>query len=121
MLTTLAILWLTLAPKPLGENPPELFPGADKLVHAIMFGGLASMMLLDIQRKNRWRPVTGSRVWICALISSIFGALIEVAQAGMGMGRGFEFTDIIADTIGAFFFVAMYIFLQKIWAETPYK
>ena len=52
--TTLLILWLTLAPDPLGDDAPTLFPGADKIVHAIMFGFLTTMILLDTERKRGW-------------------------------------------------------------------
>ena len=50
--TVAAILWLTLVPRPLGDMKPELFPGADKVVHAIMFGGLALMILTDCSRSR---------------------------------------------------------------------
>ena len=115
ILTFIAILWLTLAPKPLGEEMPPLFEGADKIAHAIMFGGFAVMMLLDWQRKHGWRQEDVARGMIYAFISSATGALVEVAQAAMGMGRGFEYGDIIADTIGAFIFAALYLSLQKYW------
>ena len=57
VLTILIILWLTLMPDPLGDDAPSLFPGADKLVHAIMFGFLTTMIMLDRQRRNRWKEL----------------------------------------------------------------
>ena len=120
-ITTIAILWLTLAPKPLGDDPPSLFPGADKIVHAIMFGGFAAMLLLDWQRKHQWRNVSVKRALISACLASAFGILIEIAQFYMGLGRGFEFFDILADIAGAWFFSYIYIFFQKFWALTPHK
>ena len=120
-LTLAAILWLTLAPKPLGEEPPPLFEGADKIVHGIMFGGLTSMMLLDWQRKHGWTPTGWVRAMICSSLSSIVGIIIEMAQSSMGLGREFELGDIVSDTVGAFIFGVGYIFLQKIWCQTPYK
>ena len=113
--TCLAILWLTLAPKPLGENPPPLFPGADKLAHGIMFGGFVAMMLLDWQRKHRWHKIWLQRALICAFLSSLLGILIEFAQANMGLGRGFEYADMIADTLGSFFVAFLWIVLQRYW------
>lgn len=111
----LAIIWLTLAPKPLGEEMPPLFEGADKIAHAIMFGGFSIVMLLDWQRKHSWKPVYVRRVIAVALISSLLGAIIEVLQTSMGMGRGFEYGDIIADTVGAFLFAWLYFVWQKYW------
>ncbi len=43
----LAILWLTLAPKPLPDSDVHWFEGADKVVHGCMFGGLFFVMGLD--------------------------------------------------------------------------
>lgn len=113
----IAILWLTLAPKPLGENPPPLFPGADKLAHAIMFGGFTSTLLLDWQRKHQWSDVTSQRAMLFAGLSAIFGIIIEFLQAGMGLGRGLEIEDMIADTCGAFLAGLAWIALQKNWSS----
>ncbi len=101
MLTTLLILWLTLSPDPLGPDSPRLFPGADKVAHALMFGFLTVMILLDYVRKTQWRPVKPRIVVGAAACSTILGCIIEVVQREMAMGRGFEYTDMLADFIGA--------------------
>ena len=111
----LTIMWLTLSSKPLGENPPPMFPGADKLAHAIMFGGFVVVMLLDWQRKHGWKRVGWIRAIICGVISSFVGILVEFAQANMGLGRSFEYDDMTADTVGAFLFAVSYLILQKEW------
>lgn len=41
------ILFLTLLPRPLGEEDFQLFEGADKVVHFIMFGGLTGTFMYD--------------------------------------------------------------------------
>lgn len=106
-----AILWMTLAPHPLGEEELPLFPGADKLAHAIMFGGVAVVVLLDLARRND-RPLPRPKtVWCVAAFSSIFGATVEIAQWRMGLGRSFEWSDIIADTAGAFIFSWLWLLL----------
>lgn len=115
IITTIAILWLTLAPKPLGENPPPLFPGADKLAHGFMFGGLTAMMLLDWQRIHRWQSVSWGMTTIYATAVSFFGIFIECAQNMMQQGRGFEWWDIVADTVGAFTIAIIWIPIQKFW------
>ena len=117
IITLVAILWLTLAPKPLGDNPPPLFPGADKLAHGIMFGGFVAMMLLDWQRKHSWKKVWWQRALFYAIFSALLGILVEFAQANMGLGRGFEYPDMVADTIGAFFIAIFWIYLQKYWVS----
>ena len=119
VITLICIFWLTLFPKPLGDNPPELFPGADKLAHAIMFGGLAIMMLFDWQRKHDWQNVPSMLGILAALLASCWGIVIEFAQEAMDLGRSFDRGDIIADIIGSFFFIIVYIFLQKFWCRKP--
>lgn len=115
LLTVLAILWLTLAPRPLGDDPPQLFEGADKIVHGIMFGGLTAMLLLDWQRKHFWHEEKWFRALIYAVVASLFGIFIEFAQASMGLGRGLEVSDMIADSIGSFIFAIIWMFLQNFW------
>lgn len=117
LITLLAILWLTLAPKPLGEEPPSFFPGADKVVHAIMFGGLTLVLLLDRQRKRGWKQVNIIYYLICATLSSILGIIIEYLQDNMELGRGFDFLDIVADIAGSYIFGGLYLLFQKSWSE----
>lgn len=112
------ILWLTLAPKPLGDDAPSLFPGADKIAHGLMFGFLTMMMLLDWQRRNQWRPTSWIRSLTDAACASLLGILIEFAQAYMNLGRGFEYADMVADTIGSFTIAIVWMFFQKFWANT---
>ena len=115
LITIIVILWLTLAPKPFGDETPQLFPGADKLVHALMFGFLTAMLLLDWQRKNRWHPTRLIRIILCGSASALLGITIEFIQDSMGMGRGFEIGDIIADIIGAYSIGILWKLLQHFW------
>lgn len=117
VLTILIILWLTLMPDPLGDDAPSLFPGADKLVHAIMFGFLTTMIMLDRQRRNRWKELGGKFIIASALISSLFGILIEVLQLEMDMGRGFEVADMVADAVGSFLFAWCWKIFQGSWSK----
>lgn len=97
-MTTVAILYLTLVPHPLPDNDIPLFAGADKVVHAVMFGSLYLMMWADRVRRDRsWRAC---RAAVMAALAVAFGGLIELAQQWMGMGRGCELADWIADTAG---------------------
>lgn len=122
IVVSLAILYLTLYPDPLPDDTPELFPGVDKVVHALMFGGLTLVVLLDCQRlaarrEKKWQPLSGSFVWSVAFISAFSGGVIECLQWIMGLGRGFEIGDILADTTGAFAFAALWLMLQRHWTE----
>lgn len=95
------ILWLTLAPHPTGDIELPLFPGADKVAHGILFGLLAFTICLDWMRKRGWRPLPLPGIGGVAIATALAGVGIEIAQEGMGLGRSFEFLDIMADTAGA--------------------
>lgn len=115
VLTILLILWLTLSPDPLGHDSPRLFPGADKVAHALMFGFLTTMILLDYVRKSDWRPASERMAVYAAAGATIFGCLIEVAQREMALGRGFEYTDMLADFIGSLICAAGWFLIVNPW------
>jgi len=101
ILTVALILWLTLAPKPLGDNSPDLFPGADKVVHALMFAFLTGVLIVDYVRRRHWRSAPPGIIWGSAAASAALGVAIEYAQEWMAIGRGFETADMAADAAGA--------------------
>lgn len=97
----IAILYLTLLPKPLGEEEIHLFEGADKVVHFIMFGGLTGTAIFDRFRISR--PMTMCGALVIALISALIGATVEYLQYAMLLGRaGNDVYDALANTLGAF-------------------
>ncbi len=99
-LTVSAILWLTLARTPLPETDLPMFPGADKLVHAIMFGWLTLVVCWDRYASTHKR-LNPRQIAVCATISILFGGVVEIAQDVMGCGRSADIWDFTADTIGA--------------------
>lgn len=119
IIVSLAILYLTLVPDPLPDDTPQLFPGADKVVHGLMFGGLTSVILLDRQRRgsDRWHTLSARFALSIALLSSVAGVVIEFLQLTMDMGRGFEVADIVADTVGSFVFASLWLLLQHYWTD----
>lgn len=92
-----ALAWLTLSPDPLPDNKLPLWEGADKMAHALLFGGMTVVFLSDTFRR---RPLHFLLIFliICAGIGS--GALIEIIQRSMGLGRQAERADFYADAIG---------------------
>ena len=122
LLVLSAILWLTLAPQPLPDNDLPLFPGADKVVHALMFGGLYFILALDLAMwrltrrggECRKAPAVGkpkllpaSWAFVFALFACLFGGGIELAQGAMGMGRGCDILDFYADVGGVLLSVSI--------------
>lgn len=108
-----AVLWLTLAPKPLGDTDLPLFPGADKVVHALMFGGICIAVFLDLSRGPEYRRVRRRTAWLTMAGSTLLGIVIEFIQGAMHMGRGFDPFDMLADFIGALVFTLLWLKLQK--------
>ena len=97
-LTLLVVLYATLWPDPVGADNVMLFPCADKLIHAIMMGGLSSAILFDYRRSGK--KITTDTCLIVSLIMIIFSLLDETGQYVMGLGRSFELLDLAADTGG---------------------
>lgn len=102
-LTLAAILWLTLAPSPVDGLDVPLFEGADKVVHALMFGALAWALTVDraVHRPRRPAPAPWRAAALAALGSALAGGAIEIAQETMGYGRTGDWLDFAADTAGA--------------------
>lgn len=105
------ILFLTLAPQPLGDEPPPLFEGADKVVHAMMFGALAGVIALDRLMSGRRDGAT-----VLTLIfagTALAGGIVELLQIGMGAGRSGDWADLVADTIGAALGTGLFLLLRR--------
>lgn len=103
IIVTAAILWLTLAPHPVGDNEIELFPGADKIIHAIMMGGLAFTALFDFARNGTWRnirKITPAIAITVAFTCIIFSCIDEWGQSVMNLGRSSDPFDLVADIAG---------------------
>ena len=97
-LTLCVVLYATLWPDPVGAPEVAFFPGADKLIHAIMMGGLVSAVLFDYRRSGK--KLSRSFIIRCVVCGIIFSAMDEVAQQSMNLGRSLEFLDFLADTGG---------------------
>lgn len=95
------ILYLTLDPDPLPDNEFRLFPGADKLIHAIMFAAMAGAIALDRWRRGEVKAVSCNSLALYALIASAMGGVIEFMQRAMDVGRSADVWDFVGDTIGA--------------------
>lgn len=104
VIVMIAILYLTLVPRPLPDLGHDLFEGVDKVVHALMFLGLSGALGLDYLRSKRG-GVTKGKPWFVigasVMISIVCGGLIELAQGAMNIGRGEDFYDFLADVTGA--------------------
>lgn len=119
LLTLCLILWLTLAPQPAGDVEIPLFEGADKVVHAIMFGFLALMFHIDLG-KLRHGAATSAQAWWCAAASLIVGVVVEWLQRAMGLGRSMEWADTLADGVGALA-AALFVVISRLTTDHKRK
>ena len=99
-LSCVALLSL-LPPKDLPDVP--LFPGEDKIIHALMYLGLAWLVCwaMHAESKNIW-------YYLVIIFSISWGIIMEIFQYLMHIGRSFEFYDIIGNSIGTLFGVFIY-------------
>lgn len=100
-LTLAAVLYITLWPDPVGSDDLPLIPGLDKIIHAVMMGGLTSAILFDY-RRNAGRPRRINRRFIIltALLMTVFSVADEWAQEAMNVGRSGDPLDFMADCAG---------------------
>lgn len=103
-LTVLLVLWLTLAPDPTPDvQLPSFFgPYGDKIVHAIMMGGITGALVFDYKRRQPGAPrrLTVSFVVWLAVAMLAFSFADEWAQGAMGLGRSTDMWDFAADAVG---------------------
>ena len=108
IVTIALILYLTLAPEPIGADRMPAIPGLDKLVHALMFGWLTLMLCIDYSRKwHDFSAVPLKIILIFGLFSTLFGGAIELFQQMMEFGRTADWADFMADAAGCIVFGAL--------------
>lgn len=101
-LTFATVLWLTLSPDPVPQSSVPLFAGADKIVHAIMMGGLTGAVIFDYKRNiaGKNRPVPKGATLAIACGVALFSCIDEVMQQQMHLGRSGDVADLVADLVG---------------------
>lgn len=106
-----AVLYLTLAPNPLGDDSPTLFDGADKVVHAIMFGAMSFTLALD--RFMGGGKMSHASQGVIMLVTIATGIGIEWLQDSMACGRDGDVADCVADIAGAIAGMWLFTRLRK--------
>lgn len=95
----------------MGEDPIELFEGADKVIHGIMFAALAGTIALDRFMSGHLDKAKG--LAIIAFITALFGGLTEILQATTGLGRSGDASDLAADAVGAIAGIMIFLWVRK--------
>lgn len=95
------IFYLSLSSNPVPHSGGFFnFPGADKIVHGLMYMGLTGIFCFDLYRKG---IVKKESLCIMAAFTTavVIGGIIEILQEWMQMGRSGDFYDFLADIAGA--------------------
>lgn len=92
---------LTCFPVPEMVMKTPSFPGADKIVHAVMFYGVVSALIFDVCRKSPSR-LSGSMLAAFLAGALVLGGITELVQAFADINRSGDIKDFMADLIGAF-------------------
>ncbi len=100
ILLTAVVLYLCLAPQPVKSPGFFSFPGADKVVHGIMFFALTAVYLFDCRKMKHPRPISGAGTVMIGIAAILLGGAIEVVQELMALGRSMDPLDWLADACG---------------------
>ena len=98
MLVVAVIAYATLDSDPMGADSLPPIPYIDKIIHAIMFGGLFSALAFDYYRAGN--AMTRTALLLFAAGSVLAGGVDEWAQSVVNTGRTGEVFDFLADTVG---------------------
>ncbi len=110
----LGLFWLSSQTFP--PDREKLFPGEDKAVHMVLFGGLAGVVSVGLRRSGRdTRP--GAQ-WLAPVAFTFFYALSDECHQYFVPGRSFDPLDIVADTAGALLAQGV---LCRVWWRVPFR
>jgi len=107
-----AVLGATLAP--LSADAYGAVAGLDKLVHVVLFGGVAVLLCWT---SNSASPQTARRVF---LTTTAFAASIELVQSLLAYRSG-DIWDLVAGSIGALLGILFAWAIAKLWVKKRVK
>lgn len=112
LVVLLCIVYLSLMKQP-STDGLELFEGADKVVHGLMYFGLSSMIWIEHLRKNRGVPIFGQIVCGAVVFPILWGGLMEIAQDYFTDDRACELLDFLANSTGVVLASLFFMFVHK--------
>lgn len=93
-----------------------LFPGADKIIHILMYAGLAALLRWTLADRLR----SPRKLLALILVTSAYGILLEILQHTITT-RSFEWADALANTLGAIAGSCVQTIRQLIAPATPFS
>ena len=101
ILVVVAICYISLSSDPFPDKERWLnFPGSDKVVHFIMYGGLTATFCFDYHRRHAELLKPWLFVAVLA-VAIVIGAVMEWLQMCMEVGRTGDILDFVANSLGA--------------------
>ncbi len=80
----------------------ENIPGMDKVAHVCMYFGMAGMLWVEFLRAHRNDNQPLWHAWVGALVCPVvFSGAVELLQEYCTTYRGGEWSDFLANTVGA--------------------
>lgn len=107
----LIILVLTLSSGATGANLDYQY--LDKVIHMLMFGVLSLLLTVGFVKQYTYRYLRFNAGKSAVLISGGYGFIIELIQAILP-ARSFEFSDVVANFIGAAIGYLMFYLIYKV-------
>lgn len=87
----------------------QLFEGVDKIIHILMYAGLAWLVCWMVYAEKKQ-----TRYYLTVLLSISWGIVMELCQLKMPHGRSFELNDILSNCLGTLFGIFIYIGMKNI-------
>lgn len=88
------------APSNFSEIPTFEFTYADKIVHLLMYFGLALALMIDYRKSTKTNRYNGYFVLFCFALPVIFGGIVEIVQSAYFAPRTGDWFDWLADILG---------------------
>lgn len=103
------LFWLSSNASP--EEMPDLFPGQDKVVHAVLYAGLAAVVSFWLRRPEG--TASGRMLfWFPILFACLYGISDEIHQFFVPT-RSADVWDWVADTVGAAAYQVVFSMIRK--------
>lgn len=110
------VLILTLTPaQDMPDTPEWELLSFDTAAHAGVFAVLAFTGYISARRQRRFPALRRQALWWVGIGCTLFGALIEVLQMTMALGRHGEWSDLISDTLGTLTGLSAAWLLRRWW------
>lgn len=104
---------MVLCLMPIEDPPLKDVPLIDKWTHMVLFGGICSVLVLELtlNRREKFR-------WIAPIAAALYGGLVELMQAYLTTCRSGEWLDFVADAIGAVVFFPIALLVCRLFQKT---